>query len=134
MSSSATRVPSLGAGLTCPYKMRAIFNEGLARCRQKRTRYQQERLWIGRPEPGAAARLGSAALSITTRYRSEVGMLMAETHHYRTGNRILASGFEDPKLLRVDHEYVEPGHADDQWCPECAEWRQRAERSKQLLR
>ena len=114
--------------------MRTVFNEGLARCRQKRARYQQERLRIGQPELTAAARLGSGVRSITTRYRSETGTLMAETHHYRRGSRILASGFEDPKLLRVDEEYVEPGHSDDQSCPDCAEWRARAERSKQLLR
>ena len=113
--------------------MRAIFNEGLARCRQKRARYQQERLKVSQPEPSAATRLGAGALSITTRYRSEAGTVMAETHHYRRGNRILASGFEDPKLLRVDDEYVEPGHRDDEWCPDCAEWRPKAKDSKQLL-
>ncbi len=132
MSASTPSVPLSEDGLACPYSMRAIFNEGFARCRQKRARYQQERLKITQPEPAAAARLGAGVLSITTRYRSDNGTLMAETHHYRRGNRILASGFEDPKLLRVNREYVEPSHGDGEWCADCAEWRPRAEASKHL--
>lgn len=111
--------------------MRLAFNQGLSYCRQHRIRYVPQRL--AHHDPGPQVRLPEGARTLVTRYLSDRGLLMADTHQYLRGRQRLASGYEDPIRLRFEGEVVERWHADQQHCPQCDRWRQQAEASKDLL-
>src|SRR5438093_6357981 len=134
MSSGAQfNVPAPGQGYACPYRLRAVFNEALAYCRRIGERFTES---PGRREwPARLHGFPTGAVSRLKRYFNPQRLPMAETHHYRYRQWMLASGYEDPTAVRIDGEWLErqPDHGDDDWCPDCPIWRPRADASKALL-
>ena len=60
---------------------------------------------------------------------------MAQVHFYRFREWRLASGYDDPVAVEIGGQWTErdPDHQDRDHCPDCPEWRPRAEASRAQL-
>ena len=132
-ASSQSNAPhgSVDGNDACPWKMRALFNEGLKYCVDRSIRFG---LTVLPPrQPNFAYNQERDTLSVLMEYRNPQGIIMARTHQYVRGRRRMASGHGDPVLLRENGRLVQRRHRDDEECVDCPTWRPRAAQSAQEL-